>query len=90
MLDRKFIPVQTLPARLQIGLKDVQPEKCHAMRQDKELEAAAARPIAASDGPTPEEVAEREAALEQALGEARRGLDHMRRLHQAAQVGLGS
>ena len=59
------------------------------MRQDKELEAAAARP-AASDGPTPEEVAEREAALEQALGEARRGLDHMRRLHQAAQVCLRS
>lgn len=55
------------------------------VQQDKELEAAAARP-AASDGLTPKEVAEREAALEQALGEARRGLDHMRRLHQAAQV----
>lgn len=53
--------------------------------QDKELEAAAARP-AVTDSPSAEEVAEREAALEAALAEARRGLDNMRRLHQAAQV----
>lgn len=53
--------------------------------QDKELEAAAARP-AITDAPSAEEVAEREAALEAALGEARQGLDHMRRLHQTAQV----
>jgi hypothetical protein len=72
-------------AHVQIALDAVQCEKRNAVRQDKELEAAAARP-AAGDGPTPEEVAEREAALEQALDEARRGLDHMRRLHQAAQV----
>lgn len=56
-----------------------------ALLKDNELEAAAARP-AVSDAPSTEEVAEREAALEAALGEARQGLDHMRRLHQSAQV----
>ncbi len=54
--------------------------------QGKELEAAAAAPAALADAPSAEEVAEREAAMEAALTEARQGLDNMRRLHHTAQV----
>ena len=55
--------------------------------QDKELEAAQAMPMPSLDTPSSEDVAEREAALEAALTEARSGLDAMRRQHHAAQVG---